>query len=72
LWSVSVTVFQILPEGVLVVLTEAGGTEQTEDEGEEEAVVDPRLAQSVPRAAVHMHDPGAVCASARAGSPLQR
>jgi len=48
LWSVSVTVFQILPEGVLVVLTEAGGTEQTEDEGEEEAVVDPRLAQSVP------------------------
>lgn len=46
-WFVPVTIFQILTKGVLVVLAEAGSTEQATEETEAEATVDPGLAKSV-------------------------
>jgi hypothetical protein len=71
-WYVSVTVFQILPKGVLFLLSEAGAAKQAEGEREEEAAVDPSLSQSLSRAAVHMYDCRAVRTAARAGPALQR
>jgi hypothetical protein len=47
-WFVSVTVFQVLAEGVFVIFLEAGATEQAEDQGQAEASVDSSVAQQRP------------------------
>lgn len=69
---VPVTVFQILPKGVLIILAEAGSTKQAAEEAEKKAALNAGLAQSVTRAAVHVHDGGAVRTPEGAGPALQR
>lgn len=56
MWSIAVPVFQVLKEGVLVVLPEAGAPQQAEVQDEAEAAEHASVAQQGQRASVHLHD----------------
>lgn len=68
---VAVAVVQVLEEGVVLLLAQAGAAEQAEGESEAEARVHAGVSVAGEGATMHVHDTGAVRAPPGAGPSLQ-